>query len=221
MIKDAIRKNSITLGLFGGITAVLLATTFTFTKDNIIAAERRMAEKALLEILPASSHHNDLLLDIQKIPEQYWPTLGLKQGGDVHIARNANGQPIAAIIPATAPDGYNGAIKLMIGVLSDGTVAGVRVVNHTETPGLGDKIDVKKSDWILGFDNKSLRNPQTDQWKVKKDGGAFDQFTGATITPRAVVKQVAATLAYFNQDQARLFKAALKNPVAVEVNNHE
>jgi len=221
MIRDAIRQNAITLGLFGFITAILLAATFTLTKDDIVAAERRVAERALLEILPSTSHHNDLLLDTLIIPEQYWATLGLKDGGEIHIARDVSGQPMAAIMPAIAPDGYNGAIKLLVGIFADGNIAGVRVVKHNETPGLGDKVDLKKNDWILEFNNKSLSNPARSEWTVKKDGGAFDQFTGATITPRAVVKQVAATLNYFNEDQQRLFKAALKTPAVREVNDHE
>lgn len=228
MINNAIRENSITLGVFGLITAILLATTYTLTADKIAAAERRVATRALLQILPADSHANDLLLDTVAISELYWPLLGLKNGGDIHIARNNNGTAIAVIAPAIAPDGYSGPIKLLVGIFADGSIAGVRAISHNETPGLGDKVDVKKSNWILTFNNKSLLNPSASAWKVKKDGGEFDQFTGATITPRAVVKQVAAVLNYFAADKAHLFKAAEKTatPVisptaAVEVTAHE
>ncbi|MDB0047709.1 RnfABCDGE type electron transport complex subunit G, partial [Porticoccaceae bacterium] len=117
----------------------------------------------------------------------------------------------AAIIPAVTPDGYSGAISMIIGVNFNGSVAGVRVVDHRETPGLGDKVDLKKSDWILSFNGKSLVNPQASGWTVKKEGGDYDQFTGATITPRAVVKQVLKTLQYFEDDRERLLQTAAAN----------
>ena len=100
---------------------------------------------------------------------------------------------------------------MIIGINFDGTVAGVRVVEHRETPGLGDKIDLKKSDWILGFNGKSLLNPQQSDWKVKKEGGDFDQFTGATITPRAVVNQILKSLQYFENDRERLLTISAAN----------
>ena len=93
---------------------------------------------------------------------------------------------------------------MIIGINFDGSVAGVRVVEHKETPGLGDKVDLRKSDWILSFNGKSLSNPHPNAWNVKKENGEFDQFTGATITPRAVIHQIAKTLEYFKQDKERL-----------------
>ena len=96
---------------------------------------------------------------------------------------------------------------MIVGINFDGTLAGVRVVEHRETPGLGDKVDLNKSDWILGFNSKSLSNPQRAAWDVKKNNGDFDQFTGATITPRAVIHQIAQTLDYFELDRARLLAA--------------
>jgi len=208
----SIRFNSLVLGLFALITASLLAGTYLGTKDRIAEAQREVAKRALLEIVPLHRHTNDLLLDTVPIPANFWHTLGLEdEGGAVHIARQGD-EPVAAIVPAVAPDGYNGDIHLIVGINIDGTLAGVRVVSHHETPGLGDKVDLKKSDWILGFDGKSLDNPKPPQWKVKKDGGAFDQFTGATITPRAVVKQVYKTLKYYHEDRERLLKAARQKP---------
>ncbi|WP_439135818.1 electron transport complex subunit RsxG [Pseudomaricurvus sp.] len=198
MLGLSISKNSLLLGLFALITAAILAGTQAGTRDRIAAAEREAAQKALLEIVPLERHNNDLLVDTVDIDPQYWPLLGLKNGGEVNIARDHD-TPVAAIIPAVAPDGYSGDIKLIIGVNADGSVAGVRILAHNETPGLGDKVDLKKSDWVLGFNGKSLSNPAVDQWAVKKDGGEFDQFTGATITPRAVVKQVKKALQYFAQ----------------------
>ena len=117
-------------------------------------------------------------------------------------------QPVAAILPATAPDGYSGAIDLVVGINIDGTVAGVRVLSHRETPGLGDKVDLKKSDWILGYDQRSLENPLPEGWKVKKDRGVFDQFTGATITPRAVTSAVLKTLQYYQRHQQEIWAEA-------------
>jgi electron transport complex protein RnfG len=203
MIVKSMGKNSVLLAVFALITALILASTDRLTEDRIAESERLAAQKALFEIIPVERHNNDLLLDIQPIPEKYWSTLGLESGGDIHIAR-LDGQPVAAIIPSITPEGYSGDIGMIVGVNFDGSVAGVRVVEHKETPGLGDKVDLRKSDWILGFNGKSLSNPKPSAWNVKKDKGDFDQFTGATITPRAVIHQIAKTLEYFNQDKERL-----------------
>tara|TARA_B110000879_G_scaffold166920_1_gene215755 strand:- start:941 stop:1588 length:648 start_codon:yes stop_codon:yes gene_type:complete len=202
--------NSIVLALFALVTSLILATTNELTYERIEQSEREAAQRALLEIIPLERHDNDMLMDVQPVPEQYWATLGLKKGGNIHIARD-QGQPVAAIIPAVTPDGYSGAISMIIGINFNGSIAGVRVVEHRETPGLGDKVDLKKSDWILSFNGKSLVNPQASGWKVKKEGGDYDQFTGATITPRAVVNQVLKTLQYFEDDRERLLQIAAAN----------
>ena len=207
MTLQSIRLNSLLLASFALITAVILAGTDSLTKDRIAESERKAAQRALLEIIPLDRHNNDLLMDVQPIPAQFWPLLGLKKGGDIHIARN-NGQTVAAIIPTVTADGYSGDISMIVGVNIDGSVAGVRVVEHKETPGLGDKVDIKKSDWILSFNNRSLSNPQLSGWDVKKNGGDFDQFTGATITPRAVIYQIANVLDYFSKDSERLLADA-------------
>ncbi|MGB2375043.1 MAG: electron transport complex subunit RsxG [Porticoccaceae bacterium] len=203
MIFQSMGKNSLLLAVFALITAVILASTDRLTEDRIAESERLAAQKALFEIIPVERHNNDLLMDIQPIPEKYWSTLGLESGGDIHIAR-LDGEPVAAIIPSITPEGYSGDIAMIVGVNFDGSIAGVRVVEHRETPGLGDKVDLRKSDWILSFNGKSLSNPKPDAWNVKKEKGDFDQFTGATITPRAVIHQIAKTLEYFSQDKERL-----------------
>ena len=210
MIIKSMGFNSIVLALFALVTSLILATTNELTYERIEQSEREAAQRALLEIIPLERHDNDMLMDVQPVPEQFWATLGLKKGGNIHIARD-QGQPVAAIIPAVTPDGYSGAISMIIGVNFNGSVAGVRVVDHRETPGLGDKVDLKKSDWILSFNGKSLVNPQASGWTVKKEGGDYDQFTGATITPRAVVKQVLKTLQYFEDDRERLLQTAAAN----------
>jgi electron transport complex protein RnfG len=206
MIFQSMGKNSLLLALFALITALILASTDRITEDRIAESERLAAQKALFEIVPLARHNNDLLVDLQPIPEQYWLTLGLDNGGDVHIAR-LDDQPVAAIVPSITTDGYSGDIGMIVGINFDGTVAGVRVVEHKETPGLGDKIELRKSDWILSFNGKSLNNPKLSKWNVKKDRGDFDQFTGATITPKAVIHQIAKTLEYFEKDRERLLSA--------------
>lgn len=210
MIIKSMGFNSIVLALFALVTSLILATTNELTYERIEQSEREAAQRALLEIIPLERHDNDMLMDVQPVPEQYWSALGLKKGGNIHIARD-QGQPVAAIIPAVTPDGYSGAISMIIGINFNGSIAGVRVVEHRETPGLGDKVDLKKSDWILSFNGKSLVNPQASGWKVKKEGGEYDQFTGATITPRAVINQVLKTLQYFEDDRERLLQIAAAN----------
>ncbi len=214
MLGQSIRLNSWVLGLFALITAALLAFTHLGTKERIAEAKREVEKRALLEIVPLERHNNDLLADTLEIPAAYWPTLGI-DGGNINIARDDN-KLVAIIVPAVAPDGYNGDIQMIIGINLDGTIAGVRVISHRETPGLGDKVDLKKDDWILSFNGKSLTNPKPDGWKVKKDKGDFDQFTGATITPRALVQQVLKALQYYKEDKARLIKVATGTQPAKE-----
>jgi electron transport complex protein RnfG len=112
---------------------------------------------------------------------------------------------MAAIFNSIAPNGYSGKIHLLVGVFADGSVAGVRAVKHSETPGLGDAIETQKSDWIFSFNDRSLSSPVPSNWLVKKDGGDFDQFTGATITPRAIVLAVKNTLLYYQQNADSIF----------------
>ena len=131
----------------------------------------------------------------------------------LHYAKK-DGKIHTVILPVVAPDGYTTAIQVLVGIKIDGSVAGVRIVDHKETPGLGDKVELKKSDWILSFNNRSLVNPDIDHWKVKKDGGEFDQFTGATITPRAVVDAVKRSLEFFQKFQAEIFELAPQESVS-------
>ncbi len=196
MLGQSISKNSFILGIFALVTAGILAATFLITKDKIAAAEKKAAQKALSEIVLPDRHNNDMLEETWQIPESHLKALGLTAPASIHIAKQ-NEDAVAVVIPSTAPDGYSGDIKLIVGINVDGSIAGVRVLSHKETPGLGDKVDLNKNNWILGFNNTSLNAPDLSAWKVKKDGGAFDQFTGATITPRAVVKRVKHTLEYF------------------------
>ena len=199
---DSISKNAILLGAFALLTAAILAGTQLMTKDRIAAAERKAAEQALLEIIASldKTHNNDLLDDVQVIPQSLQRTLNWKGAEKVYLAKN-NDELLAYLLPTTATEGYSGDIKLLIGITPEGVLSGVRVLAHKETPGLGDKVDLKKSDWILSFTGRTYDEANKQQWAVKKDGGDFDQFTGATITPRAVVKQVKESLVAFKQWQ--------------------
>ncbi|RYZ84865.1 MAG: electron transport complex subunit RsxG [Moraxellaceae bacterium] len=228
MLFSSITKNSLLLGVFALVTTTLLAVTAQFTSERISTSEREAQQKALFEIVPRERHDNDILTDIINIPQNAWVDLGLKNGGAIHVARQS-GKTIAVIVPAVAPDGYSGDIHMIIGVNVNGTIAGVRVVDHHETPGLGDKIDLKKSHWILGFNDKSIATPKMPRWKVKKDGGDFDQFAGATITPRAVVNQVKRVLEFVEAHRGELFEQRVisssenlleHNPATLDNNQH-
>ena len=172
---------------FAVVGTGLVAVTYTGTKDMIAETQRAALEASLNQLIPANQYDNRVVEDRIEVVAQEW--LGTDRPVTVYRARKS-GQPVALFATPTAPDGYSGPIQLLVGVYADGTVAGVRVLAHKETPGLGDGIDEKRSPWILAFAGKSLENPRPNDWRVKKDGGAFDQFTGATITPRAVVNAV-------------------------------
>lgn len=199
MLKRSISSNALLLGAFALATTFVIAGTYLSTQERIKNNIREAQQKALLEIVPKSRHSNNMLDDSKLVSDEL--LLSLREASQLFIATQ-NGNNVAAIFPAIARDGYTGDINLIIGINTDGTVAGVRVLSHRETPGLGDAIDYKKSNWVLGFNGKSLTNAE---WLVKKDGGDFDQFTGATITPRAVTKAVKQTLEYFKANQDSIF----------------
>ena len=163
-----------------------------------------------MEIFPADTHDNELV-DDTFVLDAGTPLLGLRQNRQGYRVRQGE-RVIGVILPATARDGYSGDIRALVGVRSDGSIAGVRVVAHKETPGLGDKVDLRKSRWILGFNDRSLQNPAISDWTVSKDGGAFDQFTGATVTPRAVVVATRRALEYAEAHNAFLFETPVANP---------
>ena len=199
----SILRNSVILGLFAVATVGMIAVTQQGTAERISEAQRRVQLSALNEIVPHDQHDNDLLTDSFTVQDRQY--LSLSSPADAYRARQ--GERVSAVIlPVVAPDGYSGRIDLLVGIRADGSIAGVRSVSHRETPGLGDKIDAGKSQWILSFNGKSLSMPIPEQWAVKKDGGQFDQFTGATITPRAVVKAVYQALTYFDEHRAALLQ---------------
>ncbi|MFG1497446.1 electron transport complex subunit RsxG [Saccharospirillum sp. HFRX-1] len=205
-LSGAIRRGAIGLGLFAVLTAGLIALTQQLTAERIADNKRAFEAQTLLALVPADQHDNELL-------DTAYPTdlAGLTQTELLRLPEPAlwyqaqqNDEVVAVILPLVAPEGYTEAIRLIMAVDHDGTLMGVRVVQHRETPGLGDQVEVTKSDWIHGFDGQSLGQPPLEDWQVKKDGGAFDQLTGATITPRAVVRAVARGLQFFELNRSVL-----------------
>lgn len=191
------------LSAFAVIGTAVLAYTQMTTEQPIARAEAKIRLALFGQLLPSNTYDNNLLADAISLKAG---ELGNEEETKLYRAR-LQGAPSAVILQATAPDGYSGAIKLLIAIKANGELAGVRVLAHKETPGLGDYIDVTHGDWIFQFNGRSLQLIADDGWKVKKDGGQFDYVTGATITPRAVVKAVHGALQYFSTHQAQLFTA--------------
>lgn len=213
-LSQSILKNAFGLALFAFVTAGVIAIVQTNTKqainDNIAEAQAR----ALYEITPVASLDNDLLNDSLLIGSEAMQArlntqlLGpIPKDAKIYFAQKDQ-QTHTLIFPVIAPDGYTTAIQLLVGITVEGEIAGVRVIDHKETPGLGDKIELKKSSWVLGFNNRSLNSPSVEHWAVKKDGGEFDSFTGATITPRAIVNAVRNCLTFFQQNKSQIFALA-------------
>lgn len=190
------------LGLFALIGTGMVSFTFEQTRERIAYNEHQALLRSLNALVPEDQHDNDISLDLITVIDK--DKLGSHKPLTIYRARK-NGQPVAAVLTAIAPDGYSGDIKVLVAIQHDGTVLGVRVLSHRETPGLGDDIDIEKSNWITAFNGRTLNNPDSLGWHVAKDGGVFDQFTGATITPRAVVKVVHNSLHYFHEHQEALF----------------
>ena len=206
------------LGLFAVIGTGMVSYTYQITKPQIKENERQAVLKNLHAIISPDKHDNPIEQDTIEVVDAQ---LGSDKPVKIYRARMGK-LPVAAIISSIAPDGYGGNIYLLVAIRYDGVLAGVRVVGHRETPGLGDDIEAERSDWVLGFNGRSLTNPTDSGWGVKKDGGVFDQFTGATITPRVVVRAVYKTLKYYSQNREALFSHTEQpSPeLAVEM-NHE
>jgi electron transport complex protein RnfG len=194
--------SAVLLGLFAIIGTAMVAFIHDATAERIAANHRAFLLKSLHILVPPEQHDNDLFTDFITVTNK--DLLGTDKPVRVYRARQEK-QPVAAIINTIAPDGYSGSIELLVAIRYDGTLAGVRVVKHKETPGLGDAIEASKSDWVLGFNNRSLTDPEKKGWGVKRDGGIFDQFTGATISPRAIVNAVYRSLLYFDAHKDELF----------------
>jgi electron transport complex protein RnfG len=193
-------------------SAALLATAAVFafglvalvheaTRDEIAAAAHRRELARFAEVLQGQRFDNDLLADRIEVRDP--ELLGTSEPVPAYRAR-LDGEAVAVVLAPVAPDGYAGSIGLLVAVAPDGRLLGVRVTRHRETPGLGDFIESRKSDWIRGFEGRSLGDPPRQRWAVRKDGGDFDQFTGATVTPRAIVNAVADALEYFGRHRDEL-----------------
>ncbi|MES9874346.1 MAG: electron transport complex subunit RsxG [Candidatus Sedimenticola sp. PURPLELP] len=201
MNKHPILIAGLLLAMFAVAGTGLVAFTHDQTNEKIAANEREALLRSLNALVPLTSIDNDIVTDTRFVnaPDRL--------GGDniqVYLGRKG-GEPVAAVFASVVPDGYSGPIKLLVAVRTDGSLGGVRIVSHKETPGLGDKVEERKSDWVHSFRDKSLSNPQLSGWKVKRDGGDFDQFTGATVTPRSIVNAVKNTLLYFRDHGMALF----------------
>lgn len=196
-------KTAIVMVAFAVIFTAMMAYVHLVTEDAIAQSEAEARLSLFKQILPEDQYDNKLLEDTFEIAPN--TLLGNTLPSTIYRARMQQ-KPCAVILEAIAHDGYSGDIKLLIAIKSDGSLGGVRVLSHKETPGLGDYIEIGRSDWIARFSNHSLASTPDKQWAVKKDGGQFDYMVGATITPRAVVKAVHHALQYAQQHQDILFK---------------
>lgn len=195
------------LAVFALIGTAILAFTYNQTHDKIAQSVEAEKLKLIAQIVPDALFDNDIIKDTQDVAPD--ALLGNDGITTAYRARLKN-KPAVLVLEAVAPDGYSGKISLLIAIRDNGELAGVRVVAHKETPGLGDYIEIARSDWIVQFNGASLTKYTDVDWKVKKDGGQFDYMAGATITPRAVVKAVHKALQYFAQHHDALFAQTVR-----------
>ena len=208
MTKHPITIAAFILAAFAVAGTALVAFTHEVTKQRIAANERATLLRSLYALVPSTSIDNDMVTDTRLVSA---PDLLGSDKTRIYRGRKL-GQPVATVLTTIVPDGYSGPIKLLVAVRYDGTLGGVRVISHKETPGLGDKIEESRSAWIYDFTGKSLHNPPRKKWKVKRDGGVFDQFTGATITPRSIVNAVKNTLIYVQEHRDALYDRENSSP---------
>lgn len=195
-IREKLGYQPVLLGVVALIASAVLANADSSTRAPIAAAEARDMQNSLAQVLPQGFADNDLLKDVVE--------LGKADGSKVKIYRARKEGKVVAGVFQVAERGYSGEIQVLMAVDVKGSILGVRVLKHTETPGLGDKIEIAKSPWADSFTGKSLTDPEPARWGVKKDGGIFDQFAGATITPRAVVKAVKGGMDFFTEHKKEI-----------------
>lgn len=235
-MSDSVIKHTavtpVTMVAFALIGTALLAYVFNITREPIEKSEAEARLALFRQILPDDHYYgdpkskddahdaddNNLLKNVVEIAPN--DLLGNKTPSKAYIAKQDH-KFAAVILEAIAHDGYSGDIKLLIAIRADGTVSGVRVLAHKETPGLGDYIDIAHGSWIKLFDNESVEKTPAEQWKVKKDGGKFDYMVGATITPRAVVKAVAKALQFYEQNQHELLEKLAHQPKSEHESGHK
>lgn len=190
------------LAVLAAICTAMVAFTYSVTAPRIVANEHAYLEQSLAPLLAGIPYTNDLSESTLII----LPPHELPGKGPATVYRvYADDEPVAALFVVTARDGFSGPIKLLIGIDTSMHITSVRILEHRETPGLGDLIESSKSDWLSQLDKTSLQSPPRDAWSIKRDGGVFDQLTGASITPRAVIKAVKATLLYFEENRDSVF----------------
>jgi Na+-translocating ferredoxin:NAD+ oxidoreductase subunit G len=197
-LRSKLSYQGILLGGVALLTSAALAFASRATEADIKAAEAADLKQSLAQVLPGE-YENDLLKDTVTLPGSR---------GDVLVYRGRRAGKVEAVVYRVIGNGYAGNIVCVMGVSREGKILGVRVINHKETPGLGDKIEPAKGKWIFDFEGKWLGDPPADKWAVKKDGGVFDQFAGATITPRGVVNAVKGGLEFFEGNKTQLLDEA-------------
>ncbi|MGI9237079.1 MAG: electron transport complex subunit RsxG [Woeseiaceae bacterium] len=206
MSETTVAKSGVTLAVIAAVCTALVALTYQSTEERIEANEKAWLEKSLQPAL--SGLFYDSGVTESRITLQ--PPHDLPGSDAAMIYRvYAQRKPVAALFVVSARDGYSGPIRILVGVETTGTVTGVHVLEHRETPGLGDRVESGKSDWVKQFDGRSLIDPDPAGWQIKRDGGQFDQLTGASITPRAIIKAIKETLLYFDSNQEDIFAQAL------------
>ena len=201
----SVLKSGATLAVIAAICTALVAATYQLTAARIVENGKTLLEQSLQPALSGITYDggiSDSRLVI--VPPHDLP------GSDAAVIYRvyAGGSPVAALIAVTARDGFSGPIRVLIGIDFDGVVTGIRILQHRETPGLGDKIDSTRSDWVHQFEGRSLLDPVTTGWAIEHDGGDFDQLTGASVTPRAVINAIRDTLIYFDIHRDEIFAAA-------------
>ena len=196
-----INRQGITLASFALVTAVVLTLTQLTTKGRIERNEKKHHEMMLSEVLSGRWYNYQVTDKPVKLFDKHNDTIR-----DCFLVTQGD-KPVAVIISAIAPDGYSGDIKMLVGVSREGDITGVRITAHSETPGLGDAIEIKKSEWVTAFNGTSLHTPAESKWTVRKHGGEFDQFTGATITPASVINEVRNTLIFFDAVKTQWFES--------------
>ncbi len=202
-MRSSICRNALLLAAFAIICTGSVALVSELAQPKIKQQEQNALLKTLNQLIPAEQYDNDIVASCFTVTDTH--LLGSTQPRQVFIAKK-NNRPVALMLETTTMSGYGGQMNLLTGIYEDGQIAGVRVLHHSETPGLGDKVQTNKSDWIYAFNGRVYLETQKSRWDVKKNGGDFDAFTGATITPRAVIFAVKDTLIYFKNNKNTLFK---------------
>lgn len=211
--KPSIIGSAIILAVLAAVCTAIVATTFRGTAGRIADNAQAHLEQSLAPVLAGLEYDGTLSESTLVIPLPH----ELPGNEPVNVYRVfADDKPVAALFVVTARDGFSGPIKLLVGISASGMITGVRVLEHRETPGLGDLIDSSRSDWILQFNGRSLQNPPASHWLIRRDGGDFDQLTGASITPRAVIKAIRDTLLYFDSHRDAVFALSGANSSTVE-----